>query len=141
MAVRELLLAALLASIVPAAHLDAPSAKLSEVTYEELMSHEPRARCEVFASLTPENRATVMQTHLGRWRIANAARLTEQQRALLDEWLQFLTADLYRRAVPAQFLKRFDELNARTDAAFSQEDISNALTVTGAYIPPTVGAA
>jgi hypothetical protein len=63
------------------------------------------------------------------------ARLTREQIAIMEENLAFLTADLYRQQPSPELMAKVKALETRTAALFSREDMAQALTINGAYIP------
>jgi hypothetical protein len=107
-----------------------------EMGYEELMAQDPKVRAELFCSMSARNQASVMTTHITRWRERNANRLTELQRTLVSEWLSLVTPAMFTEPRRLDLIRRRDELDARSVAVFSAQDLIDALTVEGSYIPP-----
>lgn len=66
------------------------------------MTYETRQRPEIFCSLSPENQALIMVTHLTRWRDGNASRLSAAQLAAINDWLDLVL----RRFIGARARRR-----------------------------------
>lgn len=130
--------AMVLAAVLTAIDVAAPDMPLRELDYDALMSHDPRERGEIAASLTAENRVALITDHLRRWLAKNQDRLTPEQQSLISEWLEFLTPDVFSADAGEQVHHAWDDLNNRSDAAFDADDIRDALTFEGPYIPETV---
>jgi hypothetical protein len=105
------------------------------VTYDVFMRLDLQGRNRAFNQLTPETRAKLVQTHIKRWIDQNRARLTPEQLQMMFENLGFATPDHYRQKASADDLARAKDLAARTMAVFSPEDLIQALTFEGGYIP------
>jgi hypothetical protein len=106
------------------------------IGYDEFMVKPVSDRIEVFNEISPENRAMLVRTHLDRWIRQNRARLTAEQLAAMEANLAFITADKYRTPRQAGLeaeRQKLEETNARL---FSHEEMRQALTIHGDYIPP-----
>jgi hypothetical protein len=108
------------------------------VDYDTFMQQDVQGRLRVFNQLTPENRAELVQTQLKRWVEKNRARLTPEQLKVMDENLAFVVPDLYRQPMNEEQRAKARDLEARTAALFSREDMMQALTINGTYIPKKV---
>lgn len=107
----------------------------TDVDYDTFMARDIPARLRTFNAVSAENRASLVSTHIRRWRGANRARLTPDQHRLTDEWLRLVTPDAYRDDRPEEVLDRAKELEDRSALLFTREDMADALTLWGAYIP------
>ena len=105
------------------------------VDYDTFMQQDVQGRLRVFNQVTPENRADLVQTQIKRWVEKNRARLTSEQLKVMDDNLAFVTADRYRQPMTEEQRAKAKELEARTATLFSQEDMMQALTIHGTYIP------
>jgi MinD-like ATPase involved in chromosome partitioning or flagellar assembly len=107
----------------------------SVVDYDTFMQQDVQSRIRVFNQVSPENRAELVQTQIKRWVEKNRTRLTPEQLKVMDENLAFVVADRYRQAMNEEQRAKAKELEARTAALFSPEDMREALTINGTYIP------
>ena len=105
------------------------------VDYDSFMQQDVQGRLRVFNQVTPENRAELVQTQIKRWVEKNRARLTPEQLKAMDENLAFAVADRYRQPMNEEQRAKAKELESRTAALFSREDLREALTIHGTYIP------
>ena len=113
-----------------------PDIQLGDLTYAALMEHEPKSRAEIFCSLSAENQAQIMATHLTRWRERNNSRLTRLQLGLLEEWLALVNPSFFTQPQLEDVVRRREDLDIRSAVAFSASDIAAALTLDGPYLPP-----
>ena len=111
----------------------APAAAV--VDYDTFMKQDFEGRIRVFNQVTPENRAELVQTQIKRWVEKNRARLTPEQLKAMDENLAFAVAERYRQPMNEEQRAKVKELESRNAALFSREDLREALTIHGTYIP------
>ena len=105
------------------------------IDYDTFMQQDDQGRIKTFNQVTPENRAELVQTQIKRWVEKNRGRLTAEQLKIMDENLAFVTADIYRLPKSQENMAKAKDLETRTAAAFSREDMMQALTIRGDYIP------
>lgn len=105
------------------------------VDYDTFMQQDTEGRIRVFNQVTPENRAELVQTQIKRWIEINRARLTPEQLKAMEDNLAFAIADNYRQPMNEDLRARMKQLESRTAALFSREDMRQALTIHGTYIP------
>lgn len=105
------------------------------VDYDTFMKQDFEGRIRVFNQVTPENRAELVQTQIKRWIEMNRARLTPEQLKVMEENLAFVVADRYRQPKNEEQRAKAKELESRTAALFSRDDMRQALTIHGTYIP------
>jgi hypothetical protein len=105
------------------------------VDYDTFMQQDVQGRLRIFNQLTPENRAELVRAQITRWVETNRARLTLEQLKVMDENLAFVTPDYYRQPMNQELRAQATELEARTAAFFSREDLMQALTINATYIP------
>lgn len=110
--------------------------QVADLTYAALMAHEPKSRAEIFCSLSAENQAQIMATHMTRWRDRNSSRLTQLQLALLEEWLALVKPSFFTQPQLEDVVRRREDLDIRSAVAFSADDIAAVLTLDGPYLPP-----
>jgi len=104
------------------------------VDYDTFMQQDVQGRLRLFNQVTPENRAELVQTQIRRWVEKNQARLTPEQLSVMAQNLAFVTADRYRQPMNEAQMAQAKEMEARTAAVFSREDMVQALTIRGDYI-------
>ena len=112
----------------------APSAKPAVVDYDTFMKLDTQGRIRTFNEVTPENRAALVQTQIKRWRDKNQSRLSPEQLKMIEENLAFVTADRYRQPMTEAERTRAKDLEMRTAALFSREEMMQMLTISGEYI-------
>ena len=105
------------------------------VDYDTFMKQDFEGRIRIFNQVTPENRAELVQTQIKRWVEMNRARLTPEQLKVMEENLAFVVADRYRQPMSEDQRAKARELESRTAALFSRDDMRQALTIHGTYIP------
>lgn len=107
------------------------------VGYEDFMKLEVRERKEVFARLTPENKATLKQTHAEDWLAKNRARLSASQIAAVQEATAFLSPALYRDPSNPEMRKKEAQLKSQLECSLSRQDVFDAFTFLGPSPEPT----
>jgi hypothetical protein len=122
---------AVVALAFPAHAQVAPAA----IDYDTFMQQDVQGRLRVFNQVTPENRAELVRTQIIRWVEGNRARLTPEQLKVMDENLAYVTPDRYRQPMNQEQKAQAKEMEARTAAVLSREEMMQALTVYATYIP------
>ncbi|MBZ5496401.1 MAG: bacteriocin fulvocin C-related protein [Acidobacteriia bacterium] len=112
-----------------------PPEQAQMVDYDTFGKLDIQERRKVFNEISPENKAEIMRTHVRRWLETNRNRLSSEQISVLEESIKSITADSYRLPRSNEVMKRAKELEAKTAAVFSQEDMVQAFTLDGDYIP------
>jgi hypothetical protein len=110
-------------------------AQSAHVDYDVFMQGDRAARIRTFQTMTPDNKAEVVRTHIDRWLAVNRNRLTAEQVTVVEENRAFVTAELYERPRTPGILARSKELETRALAVLSRQDAGQAFTIEGAYIP------
>ena len=85
--------------------------------------------------MNSQNKADILRIHIQRWVEANRERLTPEQLAVTREWRAFTSSDNYREPVTEARRSLLKEIEGRSAAVFSKEEIKEALTIYGTYIP------
>ena len=106
------------------------------VDYDTFMQQDWQGRTRMFNTITPENRAELVRTQMERWLAAIQDRLTSEQLAAMHDCIAFVQPDAYRPETREAYLARAKELEQRAAALFTHEDLRQALTIQGTYIPP-----
>jgi hypothetical protein len=119
----------------PLSHEGLPPQNAAYVDYEAFMAKGLADRVRDIRKLSPENRAEILSTHIRRWRDKNGEGLNADQRRIVAEWLAHVTPDLYREPGLQEKLQRTRELEKKSEAFFSREEIVAAFTLGGSYIP------
>jgi len=94
--------------------------------YQEFMAFPADQRRARFAAMSPENKASVMRTHMERWIQANKGRLTPPELAVFQEMVAYVTPEIYSRRPEGALDKREAELRAKMRCRVSPEDVSAA---------------
>ena len=66
------------------------------IGYDQFLPLLPDERCKIFNEISAENRALLMKTHAERWLNANYSRLTQDQFAVVEEIICFITPEKYQ---------------------------------------------
>ena len=96
------------------------------ITYDAFMKLDSRQRLDQFGTMTPENKAAIMQTHARRWLDMNRGRLSLGQIALVQEAIAFLTPALYRNPQEPEQVTREDALKSRLKCRLRRSDVIEA---------------
>jgi hypothetical protein len=105
------------------------------IDYDRFWQQDEQGRLGTFNVITPENRAELVRTQIERWLVANQQRLTPEQIAAMRDFIAFAQPDVYRIENRDAYLPLLKELEQRADALFTLEDMRQALTIHGTYIP------
>jgi hypothetical protein len=105
------------------------------IDYDTFMRSNEQTRIELFNTASPENRAELVRTHLERWLAANRHRLSSEQIQVMEENLAFVIPDIYTPDRKPESITRQKELQRRTAELFSSQDMRQALTIHGDYLP------
>ena len=111
-----------LLSTLGAASALAQQAPATPVSYESFCGKTRMEKQELLKSLTEEQKAMLWQTQVERWRDANAAELTSDQRALLAEFHAIIPLAVKRPRTPEGDAK-LEALEARLSAAFNRDQM------------------
>ena len=103
--------------------------------YDTFMKRDLQARIRRFNEISPENRAELVRTQITRWIDLRRASLTAEQLKLIEEWLSIVSPDTYRLPKSEALMTRIKDLETRSAALFTREDLRQALTINGDYIP------
>jgi hypothetical protein len=106
----------------------------TRVEYDEFCKLDLQAKNRLFNVITPENRADLIRTQIQRWLDKSRPRLTPAQIQVMEDNIAFIKADLYRLPRREADLAKAKELEQRTLALMSREDMTEALTVYGSCI-------
>ena len=117
-----------------------PDNRPDSVDYDTFMRGDVQTRIRTFNEVSAENRADLVATHIRRWIDANKHRLSDEQLGITGEWLRFVTPDAYSFDKSEDARAQLKELETRSAALFSREDMGQALTIHGRHIPPTENA-
>ena len=112
------------------------SEQVKTIDYDTFGKLDLQGRHKVLNEISPENMAEIMKTHVKRWLEKNRNHLSQEQISVLEESITSITADSYRFPRSNEAMKRAKELAAKAAAVFSQEEMVQALTLDGDYIPP-----
>ena len=129
----------LLALAVCALALSAsPDAQVT-VSYDEYGPMDDQQKLTVFNEVSPENRALLVRTQAERWLAANRDRLSDEQVGAVEGAIAFIEPSRYDEEDAEADRAASEEVMGRVMAALSRDDIMQAFTRRGAYIPPTEG--
>jgi hypothetical protein len=96
-------------------------------SYAELMEAPPGQRATLFASLTPERRATIMKQRMEAWLTVHLPDLSARQVATVREAIAPVTPELYATPPSRELNQRYSDLTRRLACALS-DDLASTLT-------------
>lgn len=99
------------------------------VDYDAFRSQSWSERVAIFNSISPEEKADLVRTHISRWLTAHLHELTDAQIGLVEENIAMVTPGLYALAVNEDAKVRMKDLLDRTGALLSREQMREALTM------------
>ena len=99
------------------------------VDYDAFRAKPWGERVTLFNSISNEEKAQLVRTHVSRWVESHLQHLSAAQIAITDEWLTFIRPELYALPKTEDSMARLKELEARTAAVFSREQMRDALTM------------
>lgn len=111
-----------------------PAAQGTRVEYDDYCKLDVKAKNRLFGIISPENRADLVRTQIQRWLDKNRSRLTADQIRVLEDNVAFIKPDLYRLPRREEDMAKAKELEQRTLALMSREDMTEAFTVYGSCI-------
>ena len=107
-----------------------------KVTYDTFCNLPDEQKRAAFGAATPEERATVMKTHVERWRDANKARFSAPQLSLLEQILALLTPEAYTNGPGREETQnKMRALEPKMAELFSTDEIRVAMQPTGPCQP------
>ncbi|HYC60898.1 MAG TPA: hypothetical protein VEK79_15150 [Thermoanaerobaculia bacterium] len=86
-------------------------------------------RLAIFNALPATEKAALVQTHISRWLDAHRAELAPAQIEILEANIRVVRAELYEDTVPDELLRAAKQLESRTAALLSREQMREALTM------------
>ncbi len=99
------------------------------VDYDSFRAKRWGERVRFFDALSPEEQAELVRTHISRWLQSHREELTAEQVNIVEENLSFISPDLYVRPRHEDVFSRFKDLEIRTAAVLSREQMRDALTM------------
>ena len=109
--------------------------KVDEATYKAFFTAGHDERIRVFNELSPEQKASLMRTHLVRWIAANESTLTQEQGDVLAEALALITPEVYQRPQSPQMQARVKDIGQRAETALGEARALQAFRIQAAYVP------
>jgi hypothetical protein len=86
-------------------------------------------RLRLFNAISGEEQAELVQTHISRWLESHRQDLTAEQVNIVEENISFVSPELYLRPRNLELFSRFKDLENRTAALLSREQMRDALTM------------
>jgi hypothetical protein len=101
-----------------------------ELTYEEFMALPAEHRRQSFShAMSAENKASIVNTHAGRWLKRNSARLSSTERAIFQEMIDFIMPELYRTPASPQITKEEQALRSKMRCRVDPNDVVQAFGI------------
>src|ERR1044071_8756518 len=86
-------------------------------------------RVSLFNSVSAEERAELVRTHISRWLNLHRHELTNEQIAIVEENIAFICTDLYTLPRDEDLACRYGDLAKRTVMLLSRDQARDALTM------------
>jgi hypothetical protein len=115
-------IAGLLLSSLAAAGPLAQQAPSPDPTYDTFCGKTRMGKQDLLKTMTEDQKAMLWRTQIERWRGANAAKITTDQRALLDEFHAIVPLAVKRPRTPEGDAK-LEALEARLTGAFTRDQM------------------
>ena len=106
------------------------------VSYDEFGPMDDPQKIAVFNEVSPENRAVLVRTQAERWLAANRHRLSGEQVGAVARAIAFIEPSRYDEDDVEADRTASEEVFARVMAVLPREEVGQAFTRRGAYIPP-----
>jgi hypothetical protein len=97
-------------------------------TYDEFMHLRPEARHEVFASLSADQKSQFKREHVTRWLTAHRRTLTAAQVKVVNEAIEFLSAEYYSQPNTPENRKREEVLRRQLECSLGRVKVAEAMT-------------
>jgi hypothetical protein len=107
----------------------AGSAILPMTAYDDFMKLSGEERRARFGTISAENKAMIMRTHVELWLRGNRGRLTASEIAVFQEMIAVITPDLYRTRSDSTVDTREGGLRATMRCRVSPDDVREATNV------------
>jgi hypothetical protein len=102
---------------------------VSAVDYDSFRTLGWAERVALFNSISAEERAELVRTHILRWLSLHRHELTDEQIAIIEENIAFIRADLYTLPRDEDAVRRYLDLVKRTTMLLSRDQARDALTM------------
>jgi len=102
---------------------------VSRLDYDSFRSMNWSERVSIFNSISAEERAELVRTHISRWLSLNRHELTDAQIAIVEENIAFIRTELYALPRDEDLGSRYLALAKRTALLLSREQTRDALTM------------
>jgi hypothetical protein len=112
------------------------SVAAQNVTYDTFMQLPPDQRRAQFQTLTAEQKAELVRTHVQRYLAKHRSSLTLDQVAFLEENVRTISPDNYRHPISPELREKRDDIDKRARALFTRGEGRQIFTIDGDYIPP-----
>jgi hypothetical protein len=105
-----------------------PQVTASWSDYDDFMKLSAQQRRMRFSAISTENREIIIQTHVRRWFEDNRGRLSDNEVAVFEEIVAFISSDHFRKP-DGTFDKRSDTLLKKMRCRVAPEDVRAATNV------------
>lgn len=106
------------------------------IGYDQFFFKPVKERIKILNEISAENRAFLFKTQAERWLSANRSRLTPEQVAVVEELIQSISPEWYKKK------RNFDEIKPeaevlvkKLESVLSREDVMEFSTERANYIP------
>lgn len=104
----------------------------STISYDQFKALLPEEQRKVFSEASPEHRALLMKTQIQKWLDTNLSRLNQEQIAVIEEMLRFVTPDKYQADRDYEKVtQEADKLFKKAEAVLPREDVIQMTFVAG----------
>ena len=102
---------------------------VSGLDYDSFRTKGWTERVALFNSISAEERAELVRTHISRWLSLHRHELTDEQIAIVEENIAFIRAELYAFPRDEELVSRYLDLAKRTAMLLSRDQARDALTM------------
>ena len=102
---------------------------MARIDYDSFRAQSWAERISLFNAISAEERAELVRTHVSRWLNVHRRELTDEQIAIVEENIAYISPALYELPRNEALIGEFLELAERTAMLLSREQMRDALTM------------
>jgi len=106
------------------------------VAYDQFFLEPVKERIKIFNEISAENRALLFKSQAERWLSANRSRLAHEQIAVVEELIQSISPEWYKKERNLdQIEPKAEGLIKKLESILSRKDVIELATERAKYIP------
>ena len=102
---------------------------MPRIEYDSFRAKSWPERISIFNAISAEERAELVRTHVSRWLSLHRHELTDEQIAIVEENIAYISSALYELPRDEALVSRYLDLAKRTATLLSGEQMRDALTM------------